>query len=201
MKITIETNAMCRHGTCVGEILLLLEIANGVNHSQVLDNLINKGYITAATGQRFVTQKTYALTDKAKALLENVNLDSLDSDKPKTRDLESLAVRLKEIFPKGKKPGTSQYWTEGVALIVKRLRIFFKKYGEDYTDEQILSAAEKYVRSFNGNYSYMRTLKYFIWAEKPNRAGEVESTSDLLTFMENEGQEETVNNNWHDDLI
>lgn len=201
MKITIETNAVCRHGTCVGEVLLLLEIANGVNHSQVLDNLINKGYITAATGQKFITQKTYALTDKAKALLENVNLDSLDSDKLKTRDLESLAIRLKEVFPKGKKPGTAQYWAEGTALIVKRLRVFFKKYGEDYTDEQILSAAEKYVKSFNGNYSYMRTLKYFIWAEKPNRAGEVESTSDLLTFMENEGQEETVNNNWHDDLI
>ena len=200
MKVTIETNAMIKHGTCIGEVLVLLEILNGVNHAQVLDNLIKKGYITAATGQKFLTQKTYALTDKANALLENVNLDSLDSDKPKTRDLESLAVRLKEIFPKGKKPGTAQYWAEGTALIVKRLRIFFKKYGENYTDEQILSAAEKYVKSFNGNYSYMRTLKYFIWAEKPNKAGEVESTSDLLTFMENAG-EESIGNDWKDMLI
>lgn len=200
MKVTIETNAMIKHGTCIGEVLVLLEILNGVNHAQVLDNLVKKGYITAATGQKFLTQKTYALTDKAKALLEDVNLDSLDSDKPKTRDIESLAVKLKEIFPKGKKPGTSQYWTEGVALIVKRLRIFFKKYGEDYTDEQVLSAAEKYVKSFNGDYSYMRTLKYFIWAEKPNKAGEVESTSDLLTFMENAG-EESIGNDWKDMLI
>lgn len=200
MKVTIETNAMIKHGTCIGEVLVLLEILNGVNHAQVLDNLVKKGFITAATGQKFLTQKTYALTDKANALLENVNLDSLDSDKPKTRDLESLAVRLKEIFPKGKKPGTAQYWAEGTALIVKRLRIFFKKYGENYTDEQILSAAEKYVKSFNGNYSYMRTLKYFIWAEKPNKAGEVESTSDLLTFMENAG-EESIGNDWKDMLI
>lgn len=199
MKVTIETNAMIKHGTCIGEVLVLLEILNGVNHAQVLDNLVKKGYITAATGQRFLTQKTYALTDKAKVLLENVNLDSLDSDKPKTRDIESLAVKLKEIFPKGKKPGTSQYWTEGVALIVKRLRIFFKKYGEDYTDEQILSAAEKYVKSFNGNYSYMRTLKYFIWAEKPNKAGEVESTSDLLTFIENYN-EDSQDRDWNIEL-
>lgn len=199
MKMTIESDAMCRHGTCIGEVLLLLEIANGVNHAQVLDNLVKKGYITAATGQRFVTQKTYALTDKAKALLENVNLDSMDAGKPKIRDLESLAVKLKEIFPKGKKPGTAQYWAEGTALIVKRLRVFFKKYGEDYTDEQILSAAEKYVKSFNGNYSYMRTLKYFIWAEKPNKAGEVESTSDLLTFMENYS-EDSQDRDWNIEL-
>lgn len=199
MKVTIETNAMIKHGTCIGEVLILLEILNGVNHAQVLDNLVKKGYITAATGQKFLTQKTYALTNQAKALLEDVNLDSLDSDKPKTRDIESLAVKLKEIFPKGKKPGTSQYWTEGVALIVKRLRIFFKKYGEDYTDKQILSAAEKYVKSFNGNYSYMRTLKYFIWAEKPNKAGEVESTSDLLTFMENYS-EDSQDRDWSIEL-
>ena len=199
MKVTIETNAMIKHGTCIGEVLVLLEILNGVNHAQVLDNLVKKGYITAATGQKFLTQKTHALTDKAKALLEDVNLDSLDSDKPKTRDIESLAMKLKEIFPKGKKPGTSQYWTEGVALIVKRLRIFFKKYGENYTDEQILSAAEKYVKSFNGNYSYMRTLKYFIWAEKVNKAGEVESTSDLLTFIENAG-EENQDRDWSAEL-
>lgn len=201
MKITIESEAMIRHGTCIGEVLVLLEVANGVLHEAVMNNLIRKGYITAATGQKFVTQKTYALTAKAQQLLEDVNLDSLDSGKPKTRDIESLAVRLKEIFPKGKKPGTSQYWTEGVALIVKRLRIFFKKYGEDYTDEQILSAAEKYVKSFNGNYSYMRTLKYFIWAEKPNKAGEVESTSDLLTFIENSDEEGNIGFNWHDDLV
>lgn len=198
--MTIESEAMIRHGTCIGEVLVLLEIANGVLHDAVVDNLVKKGYITAATGQKFVTQKTYALTGKAQQLLEDVNLDSVDSDKPKTRDLTPLAQKLKEIYPKGKKPGTAQYWAEGTALIVKRLRIFFKKYGEEYTDEQIISATEAYVKSFNGNYAYMRTLKYFIWAEKTNRAGEIESTSDLLTFMENAG-EENIGNNWADQLV
>lgn len=199
MKITIETNAMIRHGTCIGEILVLLEILNGVRHDSVVENLVKKGYITSATGQLFVTQKTYALTDKAKTLLEDVNLDSIDSDKKQGRDISSLAIKLKEIFPKGKKPGTTQYWAEGTALIVKRLRVFFKKYGEEYTDEQILKAAEDYVKSFNGDYSYMRTLKYFIWAEKPNKTGEVESTSDLVTFIENADQED-LRNDWTSSL-
>lgn len=202
MKITIETDAMIRHGTCVGEILVLLEILNRVRHDFVVENLVKKGYITSATGQLFVTQKTYALTDKAKTLLENVNLDSIDSDKKQERNINSLAIKLKEIFPKGKKPGTTQYWAEGTALIVKRLRVFFKKYGEEYTDEQILKAAEDYIKSFNGNYSYMRTLKYFIWAEKPNKAGEVESTSDLVTFIENRDQDNGgTDNDWTAELI
>lgn len=200
MKITIESEAMIRHGTCIGEVLVLLEVANGVLHEVVMDNLIRKGYITAATGQKFVTQKTYALTAKAQQLLEDVNLDSLDSEKKSQRNYNALAQVLKDIYPKGKKPGTAQYWAEGTALIAKRLKAFFKKYGEDYTDEQIISATEAYVKSFNGNYAYMRTLKYFIWAEKTNKAGEVESTSDLLTFMENAG-EENVRNNWVDKLV
>lgn len=197
--MTIESEAMIRHGTCIGEVLVLLEIANGVLHDVVVDNLIKKGYITAATGQKFVTQKTYALTGKAQQLLENVNIDSMDSSNSKIRDLESLAQKLKGIYPKGKKPGTAQYWAEGTALIVKRLKAFFKKYGEEYTDEQIISATEAYVKSFNGNYAYMRTLKYFIWAEKANKAGEVESTSDLLTFIENAG-EENQDRDWSAEL-
>ena len=199
MKITIETNAMIRHGTCIGEILVLLEILNEVNHSQIINNLIKKGYITSATGQSFVTEKKYALMDKAKGLLEDVNLDSVDSDNRESRNIEELAVKLKELFPKGKKPGTTQYWAEGISLIVKRLKVFFKKYGE-YTDEQILSAAERYIKSFNGDYSYMRVLKYFIWAEKVNKAGEVESTSDLLTFIENAEDPDTVRNDWTSNL-
>lgn len=57
MKVTIETNAMIRHGTCIGEVLVLLEILNGVNHSQIINSLLKKGYITAATGQTFITEK------------------------------------------------------------------------------------------------------------------------------------------------
>lgn len=201
MKITIETNALLKHSTCIGEVLVLLEMANNIRRSVIVENLIKKGYITAAGPQRSITEKTYTLTDRGNALLEDVNLDSMDSDKKEVRNLENLARRLKEVFPKGKKDGTSQYWTEGVALIVKRLRIFFKKYGEDYSDDTIIEAAEKYVSSFNGNYAYMRTLKYFIWAEKPNKAGEVESTSDLLTSIENSGQENEINNDWTTNLV
>ena len=203
MKVTIETNAMIRHGTCIGEVLVLLEILNGVNHSQIINSLLKKGYITAATGQPFVTEKKYALIDKAKSLLEDVNLDSMDSNNKESRNIEELAIKLKELFPKGKKPGTTQYWTEGTSLIVKRLKVFFKKYGE-YTDEQILSAAERYIKSFNGNYSYMRVLKYFILKDerKSDEEGKliVQQVSDLATFIENAEDLDPIRNDWTSNL-
>ena len=108
-----------------------------------------------------------------------------------------------ELFPKGKKPGTTQYWTEGTSLIVKRLKVFFKKYGE-YTDEQILSAAERYIKSFNGNYSYMRVLKYFILKDerKSDEEGKliVQQVSDLATFIENAEDLDPVRNDWTSNL-
>ena len=131
---------------------------------------------------------------------ENMYIDSviIDSDKqqePKDR-LNLLAIRLKEIFPKGKKDGTNYYWADGVALIVRRLQLFFKKYGNTYTDEQIIQATEKYVQGFNGNYQYMRLLKYFILKEKVGAAGEVEGDSELISYIENAGQEENLRNDW-----
>ena len=126
----------------------------------------------------------------------------VDSDKkqePNDR-LVQLATRLKEIFPKGKKDGTNYYWADGVALIVRRLKLFFKKYGNTYTDEQIIQATSKYVEGFNGNYTYMRLLKYFIFKEKVGAAGEVEGDSELISYIENFGQEDTLSRDWNTEL-
>ena len=47
-----------------------------------------------------------------------------------------------------------------------------------------------------GNYRYMRLLKYFIFKESLNANNEVEGGSELLTYIENEGQEDTLKDNW-----
>ena len=65
-----------------------------------------------------------------------------------------------------------------------------------YTKDQILQAAKKYVESFNGNYQYMKLLKYFIFKEKIGVNGEVEGDSELLNYIENAGQEENLRNDW-----
>ena len=111
-------------------------------------------------------------------------------------DYLSLAATLRGLFPKGIKPGTNSRWVDGIMLVAKRLKQFTVKYGEFEPDE-IIEATKRYIASFNGDYSRMRTLRYFIWAEKRNPAtGEVEYTSDLLSCLEDDAEEENLMTDW-----
>lgn len=112
--------------------------------------------------------------------------------------LDKLSERLKKIYPSGKKEGTTQVWTDGKKLITKRLNLFFKKYGE-FPPEDIIDATQRYVNDMNGS-RYMRTLKYFIFKETTNAAGEVESSSELLTYLENK-DEDTLSTSWDIEMV
>ena len=183
-----------QNGITIDEALLMLVIHNKANLERAEKALIQKGLITAERNDLF-QQVGWRLTNKGTEVLDSVIMDSDKEQEPQDR-LIQLATRLKEIFPKGKKDGTNYYWTEGVALIVRRLKLFFRKYGNKFTDEQIIQAAEKYVQGFNGNYQYMRLLKYFIFKEKVGANGEVEGDSELINYIENAGQEENLRNDW-----
>ena len=46
----------------------------------------------------------------------------------------------------------------------------------------------------------MRLLKYFIFKEKVGANGEVEGDSELISYIENAGQEEDLRNDWTSSL-
>ena len=192
MKLIIDSDACLNNGTCIGEVLLLYEYALKISPESMKQSLIDKGYITNA-GDLF---GRYTVTNKAVKLLDNVLADSSVDDDTK---ITELATKLKELYPKGKKEGTNQFWADGVSIIVKRLKIFYKKYGF-YDNDIIIKATEDYIKSFNGDYRFMKTLKYFLWSEKVNKAGEVEPTSDLLTYIENADEVDELSNDWLNDL-
>lgn len=193
MKIVISREGCINNNISIGEILMLLAYCNEVNLSEVHNLLVEKGLITADRSPE-PNPSEYIVTRKGAEIIDAVVIDSEKSERG-DENILILAGKLKEIFPAGRKDGTSNYWAEGKALIARRLKAFFKKYGNDYTDEQIINAAKKYVESFNGNYQFMRTLKYFIFKDR-DVAGEREYTSDLLNFIENAGHEETLKDDW-----
>ena len=192
--VCLNKKAAQQNGITIDEALLMLVIHNKANLEGAERALIQKGLITAERNDLF-QQVGWRLTNKGTEVLDSVIMDSDKEQEPQDR-LIQLATKLKEIFPKGKKDGTNYYWADGVALIVRRLKLFFKKYGNKFTDEQIIQAAEKYVKGFNGNYQYMRLLKYFIFKEKVGANGEVEGDSELISYIENAGQEEDLRNDW-----
>ena len=136
------------------------------------------------------------LMDNTDDLVQTILLDS-EKAVPEIEREEALAIKMQEIFPLGKKEGTSQYYRGNKKEITLKIKKFFKLYGH-YTDEQILQATQKYVDSFNGNYTFMRVLKYFIIKDVRKQGEEVnyvEQVSELASYLENAGQED-YNKNW-----
>jgi hypothetical protein len=194
MYICLSRKGCQNNNVSIAEVLLLLAIHNNANLNEAQESLINKGYITASRNNLFQPDG-WRITRKGAEVIDAVIIDSDKHQEPEDR-LTNLAKNLKEIFPKGKKAGTNYYWAEGIALIIRRLKLFFKKYGNTYTDEQIIQAAYKYVEGFNGNYTYMKLLKYFIFKEKTNVSGEIEGESELINYIENAGQEDSLSSDW-----
>ena len=138
------------------------------------------------------------LTKSGVELIESIFLNSeFKSEDPGEDKFEDLAIKLREIFPTGKKPGTSLMWRDSTAIITKKLKTLAKKYQCSFTDEQAINAAKKYVESFNGDYRFMQVLKYFICKKDVNTGDE---NSQLLSYIANEGAVEPVNDSWMDSV-
>ena len=201
MKYVISTKALRDRGIKEEEALAVLLLTACDNISELFERLVKKGYIRRTEG---IFEQGFEINE---AFLNKVQaaLLSKDPDVPEEDRLDTLASQLMEVFPKGKKEGTTSYWRGNRKEIRERLQKFFKLYGNKYTDEQILKAAQDYVNSFNGNYSYMRVLKYFILKDerKSDEEGKliVQQVSDLATFIENAEDLDPIRNDWTSTLF
>lgn len=201
MKITIDEDACKKMNLSLSEVLMITLIKTGVNIETLLKQMKEKQMLieehTLLGTNLLVTQRWSDLSDKA--------LLSADKSVPDNKRLENLAKALMEVFPAGKKEGTSQYWKGNLRDNTLRLAKFFKLYGDKYTDEQLIEAAKNYVSSHNGKYQYMRVLKYFIWKDtrKVNSEGEgyIEEVSDLAAFIENAKDEQDLKDDWVSNMV
>nr|DAQ71225.1 MAG TPA: hypothetical protein [Crassvirales sp.] len=201
MKLTIDEDACKKVNLSLPEVLMITLVKTGVNIETLVKQMKEKQILveehTLLGINLLVTQRWSDLSDKA--------LLSADKSVPDNKRLETLAKALMEVFPAGKKDGTSQYWKGNLRDNTLRLAKFFKLYGDKYTDEQLIEAAKNYVSSHNGRYQYMRVLKYFIWKDtrKVNSEGEgyIEEVSDLAAFIENAKDEQDLKDDWVSNMI
>lgn len=191
MKITLKDKAVHDSGFNVCDILVMLAIHDGFNPLESFEKLQKHGYITTDLLGK------YYISNKATEIITKTILES--EDLYQTEDIEDLAKRMIELFPKGKKDTTP--WRGNYKDIATRLLIFFKKYGRFPLDD-IYDATKRYVDSFNGNYTYMRTLKYFIWKNEKNsdENGVICNSmgSDLMSWIEDKDSSDSKYNNYGD---
>lgn len=187
--ITINRLVIENHGWTIGEFLLMIATMNKIDLNEARKSLIAKGLVTDHCEPSNYPPMGIAPMQEGVDAYNTIIIESDPTNIGMTdSELEELAAKLKEIYPKGKKDDRF-YWADGVKLIARRLKAFFKKYGKHSADD-IIDATERYVDEKQGAPD-MRLLKYFIFKEARNAAtGEVESSSDLLTYMENKGEED-----------
>lgn len=195
MKITIDEDVCSKYGMSISELIASLLVKTTEDIPQLFDDMLKRQIIVKENG---INDK-FLITQHWNDVVESIILDS-DKDHQPVDRLDNLATKLQAMFPEGKKEGTTQYWRGNKREISLKLKKFFKLYGSIYTDEQILTAAQKYVDSFNGRLSHMRVLKYFIWKDERRTMEDgqikVVEVSDLATYIENANSETTVSDDW-----
>lgn len=190
-KISINKDVLEKYNLSMDEFLVLLLTYNKANIHEVRESLVNKGLANYS-----VVDDTLIISSITKDLITSITIDSDVTVISKDKEFKELAEKLKELFPKGKKAGTTYMWRDSTAVIARKLKTLVVKYDYEFTEEQALKATKAYVESFNGDYTYMQLLKYFILKTMPD--GEIRS--DFMSYIENEGHEDDIGKDWNTSL-
>lgn len=193
----------------VPEVLLALAI-RAQGSTDVLENMVNREILVRPNEKAPLV--TYLVTQHWSDVLDEIIADSSGKIEKSDEELIQLAQKMRELYPQGKMKDrfgrmTPYYYRCNNAEVVRKLKKFFTVFG-DVKDNDILDATRRYVASFQGNYTGMRLIKYFILKDdvKPSEdgTGHVEQISDLATFLENkesEGEEGVNTDDWMSKLV
>lgn len=186
--LTINREIIEKEGWTLGEFILMLCTINKIDLQAARRLLIQKELMTDhCPPEQYPPLGVAPMEDGVKKFNDIVIKSSPAANGGPTTDMEldELAKKLKEIYPKGKKEGR-WYWADSVPLIKERLQKFFVKYGR-FSAEEIIDATERYVRE-KQDQEDMRLLKYFMFRDK-RVDGETVATSDLLNYILLKGEE------------
>jgi len=180
MKISIDETVCSNFDVGLEEVLVGLLVKLGIDHHKLMQNLYSKGYVIDSP------DGNYRLSEYFDDRLTHILLNS-DKEVPSDERCENLVIQLRALYPKGN--SSSGYpWRGNLRDLTKRMKKFFKLYG-NYSDEEIVDATQRYISHFNGDYTFMRILKYFIIKSENG-----EELSDLATWLENDT--EVNNDDW-----
>ena len=197
MKLTIDQTILDKNGLTLEEFLVLYLGAKDVDIESVSQSLIAKGL----ADKDLFSNGRIVVSDKVKDLVSTISIDSDKNVIDKDSEFTELATELREIYPAGRKDGTTYMWRGTTAEVAKKLKTLVVKYGFTINKEDVIKATKEYVSSFNGNYRYMQLLKYFILKSVKDADGNVDVRSELMSIIENSGQLDKQKEDWVSNMI
>ena len=197
MKLTIDQTILEKNNLTLEEFLVLFLSAREVDIGVISQSLVAKGL---ADKDLFSSGKL-VISDKVKDLVSTISIESDKNVIDKDSEFTELATELREIYPAGRKDGTTYMWRGTTAEVAKKLKTLVVKYGYTINREDVLKATKEYVNSFNGNYRYMQLLKYFILKSVKDADGNVDIKSELMSLIENSDQIDAQRDDWVSNMI
>lgn len=188
MKYTIDKKILEKYNLSIEEFLVLLINHIDGDYTQAKESLIARGIVH----QHILMSDKVVLSDNSKDLVTAILVESDSKVVDKDEEYTALAEKLKEVYPKGRKPGTSYMWRDATGVIARKLKAVCVQFDVQLSESKAVEATKAYVNSFNGDYTYMQLLKYFILKKDP-KTGELRS--DFLSYLENE--DTTENRDWN----
>lgn len=197
MKLTIDQTILEKNNLTLEEFLVLFLSAKEVDIGDISQSLVAKGF---ADKDLFSSGKL-VISDKVKDLISTISIDSDKNVIDKDSEFTELATELREIYPAGRKDGTTYMWRGTTAEVAKKLKTLVVKYGFVINKESVIKATKEYVNSFNGNYRYMQLLKYFILKSVKDADGNVDIKSELMSIIENSDQLDAQREDWVSNMV
>lgn len=187
----IDFNLLDEQNLSIEDFIILIHLKEDILYNDSMSRLKileEKQFI------KIINEKKVLLREKGNILLELVSIDNVQpsnnkkkivkSDRIINSELDSLVSAFRGKF-KGLKPGSM-----GSESSCKLKLYRWMKENPQYTKEQILNAADVYVKSLN-NYQYLQQADYFIY-KKEGR----DEQSKLSAFID----EVEVDDNWTNTL-
>lgn len=197
MRLTIDQSILDKHELTISEFMVLYLNAKEVDITECVNTLVKKGL----ADRNLFKENSLVVSEKIKGLLSTIVIDSDKEVINKDAEFLELANELRELYPAGRKEGTTYMWRGTTAEIAKKLKTLVVKYKYSFTREQVLKATKEYISSFNGNYKKMRLLKYFILKSERDADDNVNVISELMTLIENEGQTDAQRDDWMSTMV
>ena len=198
MKYIIDTEILEREGIGLDEALYLLSV---YKKKPINFNTVQKAKVENKVLKFENPRDSVKITPKGQSYIESILAKSkIHVSSNNIERYRTLADKMREVYPKGIKPGTNYQWRDSTAIIADRLIKLVAKYNIEFTDEEAIDATKRYITSFNGNYRYMQILKYFISKQKPVEGAPAEQNSQFLSFLQNK-ECITENQDWTANLV
>lgn len=179
MKITIDTKVLGKNKLSLGEFLVLLANFASEDLAIASKEVQAKGLASAD----LFDPNLLILSDNTKNLIQEILVDSshlLDFCKG-VEDFNMLAEKLRNMYPKGCKPGTIYPWSSTTKEVALKLKTLVVEHNFFFSSEEAEFAVKDYMIQCRDHKKDMQLLKNFIL--KTYSDGNISSL--FMTIIEN----------------